>query len=377
MWNKEIANNYKMDEILKVGLPELPDINQVNKAFSKIWIKKSLTNFGEYERLFEAKLKSYLGVSEVVLFCNGTSALEALIHVLQIRGSIVTPAYSFIATLTAILRNNLDPSFVDVRQTDGNLDETQVTHQVLKDAGAILGVHAYGFPCRVQEIETLAKKSSLPVIYDAAHTMGSIYNGRPLCNFGLASILSFHATKILSSVEGGAVVTDDPNLASDLRKFRYFGFNSEKSYSSGLGTNAKMSEFHAIIGLAQLENFEEKLAKRRELFYGYQHSFSRLDGFDTLKPMVGNTPNGSYVPIIVKQGYEFRKKLLMYLKKNNVYAKPYFDIDLSKIGNQGKCNKEFPETKKLTNSVICLPIHSSITLSQVQGICELIGRFEG
>lgn len=368
---------FKKSDKLVVGRPELPNIKDVNATISRIWKTETVTNFGEYEKLFETKLKAFLGVDEVVLFCNGTSALEALLYVMQLRSKLVIPAYSFMATLSAVLRNNLTPQFVDVSKDDGNIDDKKLLEMDLKKTDAVLGVHAYGFACRVEQINEIARANNLPVIYDAAHTMGALYKGNHLSSYGLASIISFHATKIFSTIEGGAVITNDPSLALELRKFRNFGFAADKKSSTGLGTNGKLSEVHAAIGVLQLENFHLTLNKRKELFNYYEDALSQIVGVNCFKPITGSEPNGSYFPIFLEKGADFRCKLIEHMERHNISTKPYFDIDLSQIHEGSLASQKYPGTQKLTESVLCLPIHSSMNFEQIRHICNVITQFKG
>ena len=367
--------NEKVVNKLWTGRPELPSLKDVKLCLSEIWSDEQLTNFGEYENLFSHKLREYLKVENVILFSSGTAALEALIAVLDLRGSIITSPYSFVATTTAIIRNKITPAFADVSFCDGNINPSKIEEKIDKNVELILGVHSYGFPCDIERINELSQVKHLPVIYDAAHTMGALFNGAHLAKFGLASILSFHATKILSAVEGGAVITEDSALAKCLREFRYFGFNSDRTKINSLGTNSKMSEIHAAIGTLQLENFSQTLRIRRKIMECYTKKLFGNGLIKTMTPRSGALPNGSYMPVIVNHP-NVRDKLITHLAQSKIFAKAYFNTNLSEVYGDVELDAQvYINTKLLTERIICLPIHSSMTKEDVQRVIDEINKF--
>ena len=372
---KQINLNEKIGNKLWTGRPELPPLKDVKLCLSEIWSHEQLTNFGEYENLFSRKLIEYLQVENVILFSSGTAALEALIAVLDLRGSIITTPYSFVATTTAIMRNKITPAFADVCFSDGNINPSKIEEKIDKNAELILGVHSYGFPCDIERINEISQVKHLPVIYDAAHTMGALFNGTHLAKFGLASILSFHATKIMSTVEGGAVITEDSALAKCLREFRYFGFNSDRTKINGLGTNSKMSEINAAIGTLQLENFSRTLRIRKEIMECYTKKLFGNGLIETMSPRFGAAPNGSYMPVIVNRP-NVRDKLITHLAQSNIFAKAYFNTNLSQIYGAFELDTHaYTNTKLLTERIICLPIHSSMSTGDVQRVIDKINKF--
>lgn len=358
----------------KVGLPELPTQSEFNTYLSAIWSEKIVTNFGPIHNSLEENLSKYLEVDNVVLFASGTSALEALLSMYNTSSRVVMPSFSFDATLTAVRRNNLQLGFVDVNVSDGTFDTKSLRARPSSmNSDLLLGVHCYGFPCNVSEMQEL----NLPTIFDAAHSMGSKLDGKHLATYGDASVLSLHATKIFSAVEGGAVITSDENLAHELRKYRYFGIDrgNHSEMHSGRGTNSKMSELHAAMGLLQLKKFEEILYRRKEIFLEYRKKLCGFTGLRLMQPSHEESINGSYVPVFVDALKVKREKLMDFLRNEGIFTKPYFDKNLALLADNQKYEGCFSNTDLLAKSVMCLPIHSEMTFHDVGYICGKIEKF--
>lgn len=368
------VDELKAQKSFVIGSPELPDIDNVQQYMKKIWISRSVTNFGSFFKTFEARLQDYLNADNLVLFSSGTSALEALVQIIKEKNSAYLAGYSFAATLSAVRRNNICPTFIDVNEGDGNIDEKNIPLEKIKDQDFILGVHSYGFACNMEALDKISKEHQVPVIFDAAHAVGAKYDKEHLVNFGLASIISLHATKILSSVEGGAVITADKNLAEELRNFRNFGIHTSRSGALSYGTNAKMSELHAAIGLLQLQDFDKTLNRRVELFHLYVDAVKKLPGFRMLSPRDNSQPNGSYVPLFM-DAFEYRGELLKFLEANNIYAKPYFNTSLAKLDQNVSGQVATPVSERLSQGSVCLPIHSQMTKSDIELIAEKVHEF--
>lgn len=352
-----------------VGEPELPDFAKYNKGLQTIWHKKEVTNFGTYHQLFEAALQKYLKCENVVLYCNGTMALEALIATLGVKAYAITSPYSFVATVSALKRNSISPLYVDVGEHDWNIAANGISDSDLSQADLILGTHNYGYPSDVIELEEKAKKFHIPLIFDAAHSMGARYKNVHLVNYGDASVLSFHATKILSSFEGGAVITHDDRLADELKIFRSFGFNAGNGLPKINSSNSKMSEAHALCGLLQLEKFDETLQKRRSIFDQYYEQLKNFEGIEFMKPKKDAVINGSYVPLLIKECFADRNDMIHYLKKYNIHTKAYFEHNLASLSGTGM---KYERTDDLTRRVLCMPIHSKLSKSDINFICDKI-----
>lgn len=359
----------------KTGLPELPDLDEYKTYLDKIWESSHITNFGVFECEFEKCLSEYFGGKHVVLFANGTSALEALLAVLDVRGTIHTTPFSFVATLNAIKRNKLKVDYVDVDSRDGTLDSEQLRQIIHSKTGVVLAVHPYGYSCDVDALGNVTDESGIPLIYDAAHTMGAKYKNVHLASYGLASVLSFHATKILSSVEGGAVVTDSKELAIELKSFRNFGRDHTGRTTRSEATNSKLSELHAAMGLLQLRHFDNTLKKRQYLLSVYNEKLAALGLCTVLQPRFGAQPNGSYVPLITNLDVEGRANLIAHLDAHSIYAKPYFDKPLSDFDECCDQKVIFKNAKYLSETLLCLPIHSKMTDLDVEYIVEKIGEY--
>lgn len=358
-------------KIFRVGEPELPKIEEIQIHFSKIWESKNVTNFGTYFKLFENALKEYLKVEHVIVFSNGTSALEALIAIIcPQKSKVITSAFTFNATASAIVRNFLTPCFTDISRSDGNIDTNKILNVLDNQVAAILGVHCYGFPCDIEALNDISDSSGIPVIYDAAHAMGAKYQNTHLAGFGDASILSFHATKVFSCIEGGAVVTANGSLATELKKYRNFGFDEDKNAQSLLGTNSKLSELHAAVGLAQLNSLDNVLESRREIYEIYAQSLSPIAGLSMLKPRKGTFINAGYVPITLQGDKNLRDDLIKKLDKMGIHSKAYFNTNLSELTNS--IGDDLRNTNHLKERILCLPIHSTMRRVDVEYIVNSI-----
>lgn len=361
-------------EIYQVGLPELPPFQKYFSLLEEVYESRTLTNFGPKHLAFETKITEYLEAENVVLFSNCTVALEALLSILVKSRRVITTGFSYVATLNAINKNKLSPDFVDVDISDGNMSVDAVENSVIQQTGAILGVHVYGFPCDVAKLTSIAEHNDLPLIFDGAHCFGARYKGEHLLNFGDASVVSFHATKILNSIEGGAVVTKCDKLAKELRKYRNFGFNEDKTIASAVGGNGKMSEMHAAFGLLNLQNFSETLEQRRYIEHYFYERLDELSWITLFTPRVGAKTNGSYMPILVDAEQVNRENLLEYLKVNSIFARPYFNLNLSDVDNKEN-QPVLKNTNFLVDRVVCLPIHSSMTENDVDNIITTLKAY--
>lgn len=360
-----------------VTTPLLPSLDVLKPYLEDIWQRKWLTNNGHYHQLLEKELSDYLGVKHICLFSNGTLALVAAIQALELKGEVITTPYSFVATSHSVMLNNLTPVFVDVEPETFNLDPANIEAAITDKTCAILPVHVYGNPCDNQMIQAIADKHDLKVIYDAAHAFGVKKDDCSVLNWGDLSILSFHATKAYSTIEGGAIICNTIEMKQKLDKLKNFGFDSEAELSF-LGLNAKMNEVQAAFGLASLGLIDGAIAKRQQVTKKYREDLVHVNGIRCLNDLDGVRHNYSYFPIIIdEQEYGLsRDALYDKLRENNVLARRYFyplitEFELYKNNNktvQYSCDI----AKSISDNVLCLPMHHELTLEDVAYIVDLI-----
>ncbi len=344
----------------------------------QIWESKILTNNGPFHRKFEKELAEYLGVKYVSLFANGTLALLTALQALKISGDVITTPYSFVATTNSLWWNNLKPVFVDIDPFYHNLDPEKIAAAITPNTTAILPVHVYGNPANVQRIQEIADTFGLKVIYDAAHAFGVNYKGQSVLNYGDLSILSFHATKVFNTFEGGAIISHEEKTKKRIDYLKNFGFADEVTVTAP-GINSKMNEVQAAFGLLQLKNLEANIEKRKKVAELYDKGLKDIDGIKLFKQYPGTENyNYPYYPIFVnemKYG-KSRDELYEYLQANGIFGRRYFyplisnfpiykGLDSSAIGNLEIANKA-------SVSVICLPIYPDLNPKDINKIINLI-----
>ena len=285
---------------IHVTKPFLPDLDDLRIMMSDIWESGIITNNGPYHIEFENALGKHLGIDQVSLFSNGTLALLSALQALDIRGEVITTPFSFVATAHALWWNKIKPVFADIEPGYFTLDPDAVESAITPETSAIMPVHVYGNPCRVDAIEQIAKKHGLKVIYDAAHAFGVAVNGRSVLQHGDLSVLSFHATKVFNTIEGGAIVSHDSAMKRHIDHLKNFGFEDEVTVVEP-GINAKMNELQAAYGLLQLKSIAECIGKRKEITQRYRERLANLPGIRTLRDMQGVKHNYAYFPILVDQ----------------------------------------------------------------------------
>lgn len=346
-----------------VTQPSLPNLDDFGVLLADIWNRKILTNNGYYHNLLEQKLAEYLGVKYVSLFSNGTLALMVALKYLKIEGEVITTPYSFVATSHSILWNGCSPVFCDVEEGGFNIDSDKIESLITDKTTAILPVHVYGIPCNHSKIDKIAKKYNLKVIYDAAHAFGVKENGDSVLNFGDLSILSFHATKVFNTIEGGAIISHDIDTKLRIDKLKNFGIVDEQTVEE-CGINAKMNEIQSAFGLLQLKTIDDSIAKRKLLFDKYVNIFKDINGISILNISSNLEYNYSYFPILVDET-EYglgRDQLYNKLKEINVFSRKYFyplisDFDTYKDYR----TSELMNAKLVSNNVLCLPLYDSMT----------------
>ena len=291
-----------LDKKILVTQSSMPPYEEYIEAIKPLWDSHWLTNMGVYHKELEKQLKEYLDVEELSLMVNGHMALELAIQAFEFPegAEVITTPFTFVSTTHAIVRNHLQPVFCDVKLSDGTIDETKIEDLITEKTVAIVPVHVYGNVCNVEEIQRIADKYNLKVIYDSAHAFGVKYKGRGIGSFGDASIFSLHATKVFNTVEGGAVAFSDHKIYEKLYNLKNFGIRGEELVSD-IGANAKMNEFCAIMGICNLKHLNTVLAGRKEIYDFYREEISEIDGIFLLDENVNATRNYAYFPVLIKE----------------------------------------------------------------------------
>ena len=353
---------------INVTKVELPNIREYNKYLKKIWATCWVTNNGEFVQLLENKLEDYLDVNNLSLVSNGTLAIQLAIKALDIKGEIITTPFTFVATTNAIIWEGCTPVFADIDENTFNIDPKDVEQKITKNTVAILAVHVYGNPCNIEELERISKKYKIPLIFDAAHTFGVKYKGKSVLDYGDISTLSFHATKIFNTIEGGAVIARNNSLNEKIKLLRNFGIETEDVVSLP-GINAKMNEFQAIMGICNLENINKKILLRKKI-YGYYKE--KLNSKIKFQELTSSRYNYSYMPICFKSR-TIRDKVFKELLKKDIKTRKYFFPLTSKSTFFSKVT--MPKLKnacKISVRVLCLPLYPSLKIKDVRRIIKIV-----
>jgi len=354
-----------MENRILVTQPALPPLDEFVESLKEIWDSKWLTNNGKFHQELEKALAEYLGVKYISLFANGTLALISALQVMRITGEVITTPYTFVATTHALHWNGIKPIFVDVDPVYGNLDPVKIEAAITPKTTAIVPVHVYGNPADVERIQEIADTYGLKVIYDAAHAFGVNYKGQSLLNFGDLSILSFHATKVYNTIEGGAIICHDEKVKKRIDYLKNFGFAGETTVIAP-GINAKMNEIQAAYGIIQLKYIDENIQKRKEVAEIYDQELEKIKGIRILKQHPDTDRNYPYYPIFVDEKVygKTRDELYNYLKANNIYGRRYFYPLVSEFPMYKGLNSARPDNllnaHKTAEQVICLPIYPEL-----------------
>ncbi len=360
-----------------VTQPFLPPLQEVIPYLEEIWKNKILTNNGPFHARLEEELCDFLGVKYISLFANGTLALITALQSLRITGEVITTPFSFVATTHALWWNNIKPVFADIDSQTFTLNPEKVEAAITPRTTAILPVHVYGYPCKVHELQRIADTYGLKLIYDAAHTFGAKLNGTSLCSFGDLSILSFHATKVFNTFEGGAVVSGNEKTKQRIDFLKNFGFANETTVVAP-GINAKMNEFQAALGLIQLRYHDENIRKRKIISEVYRSKLSELKGISLMPEVPEMESNYAYFAIFVdKEEYgESRDQLYEKLKRHNIFGRRYFYPLITQLPIYKGLPSSNPDNlmiaTKLAESVICLPLYPALELETVNYIISII-----
>lgn len=362
-----------MDNKITVTAPLLPDLDKLNEELKKIWESKWITNNGSYHKELENALCEYLNVPYISLFTNGTLPLITALQALRITGEVITTPYSFVATTHALWWNGIKPVFVDVDPNTGNLDPEKIEAAITPQTTAIMPVHVYGQPCRTKEIQDIADKYGLKVIYDAAHAFGVEINGESILNAGDMSTLSFHATKVYNTIEGGALVMHDAKTKQRIDYLKNFGFANEVEVVAP-GINSKMDEIRSAYGLLNLKLVDHAIKARHQVAMQYRNALRDVKGIRYWEDTSGVRHNYSYFPIFVNaEEYGMtRDELYFKMKSHNVYGRRYFYPLISTFstyrGLDSARIENLPIAHRLASSVICLPIHHALTDQDVHKV---------
>lgn len=363
---------------IEITKPFLPDLAEIQPYLERIWKTSKLTNGGLIHQEFEHALAEYLGVKYISLYANGTLALIMALKVLDLRGEVITTPFTWVATAQAIKWNNLTPVFVDVEGENFNIDPQKISEAISSRTTAILPVHVFGNPCNTEMIGQISCKYKLRVLYDAAHGFGIRVNGEPLCNFGDLSVLSFHATKIFSTCEGGAVVCHDLKTKLKLDALKNNGLTSSGTLV-GQGLNAKMNELQAAFGLAQLKYVDLMIEQRKQSTLKYQDQLEGIRGISMLKTKENIKPNYSYLPVVI-ESEEFRgtrDDLLKFLLSRNIFARAYFHplvTDFQQFSHFKAINLETADL--ISKKILCLPLFYNISDNEIERVVNSIIDFQ-
>ncbi len=367
----------RMKDKIFVTQPTLPPLEEFTGLLREIWESKWITNNGKYHREFESALADYLGVPYISLFSNGTLALISALKVLKITGEVITTPYSFVATTHALWWNNIKPVFVDIEPTFCNLDPRKIEAAITPQTTAILPVHIYGNPCKTVEIQEIADRYGLQVIYDAAHAFGVKQKGKSILNFGDLSVLSFHATKVFNTIEGGAIICHDEKTKKRIDNFKDFGYEDEINVMIH-GINAKMNEVQAAYGLLQLKSVTDNIQRRKEISAYYYEQLQQVKGVRLIEEPKTHEYNYAYSPIFINEK-EFgisRDELYEKLKEYNIFCKRYFYPLISQFPMYKDLDSSHPDNiplaTKITEEVICLPIYPELKDDQMKLVVQCV-----
>jgi dTDP-4-amino-4,6-dideoxygalactose transaminase len=366
------------NEPIYVTQPSMPDLAEFIPYLDKIWNNKVLTNGGPFHQQLEKALCEYLGVQHIALFANGTLALLTALQSLRITGEVITTPYSFVATAHSLLWNGIKPVFVDIDPETLNLDPRKIEAAITPQTTAIMPVHCYGHPCEVDAIQKIADNYNLRLIYDAAHAFGVQDSFGSILRHGDLSVLSFHATKVFNTFEGGAIICPDAKTKNRIDQLKNFGFVDEVTVVAP-GINGKMSEFNAAFGLLQLKNVDQAIARRKEIDTLYRERLRDVKGIHCMQVGREKVANYSYFPILVGNDYWLtRDELYQKLREGMIFARRYFYPLISNFsmykGLPSASQDNLPVANDVARKIMCLPIYPNLANDQIVEIANMISR---
>ena len=353
----------------------MPALEEYVNEISSMWDNHWLTNMGPKHKQLQAMLKEYMAVDNVELLTNGHMAIELTLQAMNLQGEVITTPFTFASTTHAIVRNGLEPVFCDIDPVTFTMNTEMLESLITDRTCAILPVHVYGNVCNIEEIERIARKYELKVIYDAAHTFGETYKGKGIGSFGDASCFSFHATKVFNSIEGGAVTYHDKRIGDELYELKNFGIHGPEEVSA-VGANAKMNEFCAAMGICNLRHVDDEIAKRKEVVARYRSHLEGIEGLqlNAVQPEVKS--NYAYFPVVFEEKVfgSSREEVFEELAKNDIMARKYFyPLTNTFSAFHGKYNVlETPVALHISKRVLTLPLYADLALEDVDRICEII-----
>lgn len=364
-------------DLITVTSPLLPDLDEFSSMLQEIWSSKWITNNGQFHRQLEKELAEYLGVPYVSLFTNGTLPLLTALQALRVTGEVITTPYSFVATTHCIWWSGCKPVFVDIDPATGNIDPEKIEAAITPKTTAIMPVHVYGKPCDTRRIQEIADKYGLKVIYDAAHAFGVKVNGESILNAGDMSTLSFHATKVYNTLEGGAMIMHDEATKKRIDYLKNFGFAGETEVIAP-GINSKVDEVRAAYGILNLRQVDDAIEARHQVAIRYREALRDVDGITFMDDMPGVKHNYSYFPIFIdadKYGTT-RDELYFRMKSENVLGRRYFYPLISEFttykGLPSASKDNLSNAHKMADSVICLPMHHALSEEDIERTLSLI-----
>ena len=365
------------EKLLTVTAPLLPDLQDFNNLLKEIWESKWITNNGRFHQQLEKELAEYLKVPFLSLFTNGTLPLITALQALEVKGEVITTPYSFVATTHSIWWNGLKPVFVDIEPSTCNIDPAKIEAAITPQTTAIMPVHCYGKPCDTKAIQDIADRYGLKVIYDAAHAFGVEVNGDSLLNAGDMSTLSFHATKVYNTIEGGALVMKDEETKRKIDFLKNFGFRNEVEVVAP-GINSKMDEMRSAYGILALRQVDEAIEARHRVAMQYRDALKNVPGLRFFEDMPGVKHNYSYFPVFINaEDYGMtRDQLYFRLKEHNVLGRRYFYPLISTFepyrALPSSVAENLPVATRIADEVICLPMHHELTDSDVERVLDIM-----
>jgi dTDP-4-amino-4,6-dideoxygalactose transaminase len=359
-----------------VTQPSLPPLAEFIPYLEEIWANRVLTNDGPFHKRLEHELVEHLGVAQISLFNNGTVALQVALQALCLTGEVITTPFSFVATTHAILWSGLTPVFVDIEPETLNIDPAKIEAAITPRTTAILAVHCYGTPCNIDAIADIARRRGLRVIYDAAHAFGVTYRGESILRAGDLSVLSFHATKVFNTFEGGAVVSQDVEMKIHIDRMKNFGIVDPTTVVA-TGTNGKISEVQAAFGLLQLRHLGPALERRIAIDAAYREAIEGIPGIRCLTPLPDQVSNGSYFPVLIDQTHPYtRDEVFARLASAGINGRRYFYPLISAFPMYAKLPSAgahlLPVATRIAEQVLCLPIYADLPLSTVERVARIL-----
>jgi dTDP-4-amino-4,6-dideoxygalactose transaminase len=362
-----------MNKKILVTKSSMPELDEYVEEIKELWDTHWLTNMGVKHQKLEKQMLEYLNTKNITLFTNGHLALENIIQAMNLKGEVITTPFTFVSTTHAIVRNGLKPVFCDITKDDFTIDISKIEDLITEKTSAIIPVHVYGNICDYKEIERIAKKYNLKVIYDAAHSFGETIDGINVSNLGDASMFSFHATKVFNTIEGGAVTYQNNDLKEKLNHLKNFGISGPETIDY-IGGNAKMNEFQAAMGICNLRHVDNEIEKRKKIVERYRERLSDIKGIKLNEERENIKSNYAYFPVLF-DGYKAnRNEIFEELKKNNIMARKYF----YPLTNNIECYKDrfdvnkTPVAKYVADRILTLPLYADLELSDVDRICDII-----